>query len=329
MAAGLQWIGIHSFLAACPIQSMPSMDTPPPTRGTSVNPPSTPLSSRRMRRPGPADAAAVDAQVGGVVPWGGGRRFTPAPPTHLVCMPPMEDTPGKPQPGEGQPVPPRLTGLGPPPRLTAGLASPAPPARPAPPAPPPPPPASRAAIQGHQRAAMVQGQGEQVALGAPGRVSQAISTQKPPCLAQNSAGVLIGSRSRSTSRSLSPLSRIWAASTRIAASRVPSTGRSLRSRSWLSITALGSTSSARIPQASMRTLLSQAVNQIEASGESLVVTDHVRLTLEVRPYRPLHSPSDDPLEQLRGSLLRYDHPFDPVAEGDWEALARSCSIPIP
>ncbi|MFM8275725.1 MAG: type II toxin-antitoxin system Phd/YefM family antitoxin [Cyanobium sp.] len=61
--------------------------------------------------------------------------------------------------------------------------------------------------------------------------------------------------------------------------------------------------------------------QIEASGEPLVVTDHGRPTLEVRPYRPSQSPSDDPLEQLRGSLLRYDHPLDPVAEGDWEALA--------
>jgi antitoxin (DNA-binding transcriptional repressor) of toxin-antitoxin stability system len=56
--------------------------------------------------------------------------------------------------------------------------------------------------------------------------------------------------------------------------------------------------------------------QIEASGEPLVITDHGRPTLEVRPFRPA-----DPLRQLRGSVLHYNDPFSPVAEGEWEALA--------
>ena len=56
-----------------------------------------------------------------------------------------------------------------------------------------------------------------------------------------------------------------------------------------------------------------------ASGESLVVTDHGRPTLEVRPYRPAR-PDADPLGQLRGSVLRFDEPFAPVGENDWEAL---------
>ena len=60
--------------------------------------------------------------------------------------------------------------------------------------------------------------------------------------------------------------------------------------------------------------------QVEASGESLVVTDHGRPTLEVRPYRPAR-PGADPLEELRGSVLRFDDPFAPVDENDWEALA--------
>lgn len=57
--------------------------------------------------------------------------------------------------------------------------------------------------------------------------------------------------------------------------------------------------------------------QIETSGEPVVVTDKGRPTLEVRPYKPLSRP---PLEVLRGSVLRYDNPTAPVAEGDWEAL---------
>ena len=61
--------------------------------------------------------------------------------------------------------------------------------------------------------------------------------------------------------------------------------------------------------------------QIEASGEPLVITDHGRPTLEVRPFRPSDPSSSDPLSQLRGSVLHYDDPFVPVAEGEWEALA--------
>jgi hypothetical protein len=48
----------------------------------------------------------------------------------------------------------------------------------------------------------------------------------------------------------------------------------------------------------------------------LIVTDHGRPTLELRPYR---DNARDPLELLRGSLLRYDNPTDPVGEDDWEA----------
>lgn len=61
--------------------------------------------------------------------------------------------------------------------------------------------------------------------------------------------------------------------------------------------------------------------EIETSGEPLVITDHGRPALEVRPYRPLQSHADDPLEALRGSVTHYDQPFEPVAACDWEALA--------
>ncbi|MDR8727177.1 type II toxin-antitoxin system Phd/YefM family antitoxin [Burkholderia pseudomultivorans] len=55
---------------------------------------------------------------------------------------------------------------------------------------------------------------------------------------------------------------------------------------------------------------------VEASGESLIVTDHGKPTLEIRPYR---SSESQPLEILRGSVMRYDNPVDPIAEEDWEA----------
>ena len=57
------------------------------------------------------------------------------------------------------------------------------------------------------------------------------------------------------------------------------------------------------------------MRQVEASGESVIVTDHGRPVLEVRPFRALER---DPLEVLRGSVVRYDDPTAPV-EVAWEA----------
>ncbi|ANB73319.1 type II toxin-antitoxin system Phd/YefM family antitoxin [Paraburkholderia phytofirmans] len=56
--------------------------------------------------------------------------------------------------------------------------------------------------------------------------------------------------------------------------------------------------------------------QVEASGESLIVTDHGKPALEVRPYRGVER---SPLDVLRGSVVRYDNPTTPVGEDDWEA----------
>ncbi|MCQ0034662.1 MULTISPECIES: type II toxin-antitoxin system Phd/YefM family antitoxin [Burkholderia] len=56
--------------------------------------------------------------------------------------------------------------------------------------------------------------------------------------------------------------------------------------------------------------------QIEASGESVVVTDHGKPALEVRTYRSMER---NPLDVLRGSVVRYENPTEPVAEDEWEA----------
>jgi antitoxin (DNA-binding transcriptional repressor) of toxin-antitoxin stability system len=56
---------------------------------------------------------------------------------------------------------------------------------------------------------------------------------------------------------------------------------------------------------------------IEASGESVIVTDHGKPALEVRPYHPIER---GPLEVLRGSVVYYEDPTGPGAEDEWEAL---------
>jgi antitoxin (DNA-binding transcriptional repressor) of toxin-antitoxin stability system len=54
---------------------------------------------------------------------------------------------------------------------------------------------------------------------------------------------------------------------------------------------------------------------VEASGESLVVTDHGKPALEVRPYRNVDR---NPLDVLQGSVVRYVDPTAPV-DVEWEA----------
>ncbi len=55
--------------------------------------------------------------------------------------------------------------------------------------------------------------------------------------------------------------------------------------------------------------------QVEASGESVIVTDHGKPSLEVRPYRSLER---KPLDILRASVVRYIDPTAPIAQDDWE-----------
>lgn len=60
------------------------------------------------------------------------------------------------------------------------------------------------------------------------------------------------------------------------------------------------------------------LRHVEASGESLIVTDHGKPSIEVRRY---HSKERSPLEILKGSVVEYIDPTEPVGEEDWEALA--------
>lgn len=55
--------------------------------------------------------------------------------------------------------------------------------------------------------------------------------------------------------------------------------------------------------------------QVEASGESVIVTDHGRPALEVRRFR---GTDRNPLDVLRGTVVRYDNPTEPV-DVEWEA----------
>ncbi|MCK9511332.1 MAG: type II toxin-antitoxin system Phd/YefM family antitoxin [Pigmentiphaga sp.] len=56
--------------------------------------------------------------------------------------------------------------------------------------------------------------------------------------------------------------------------------------------------------------------QVEATGEPIVVTDHGKPTLEIRPYQTAER---DPLSVLRGSVVHFEDPLSPVGDEAWEA----------
>lgn len=58
--------------------------------------------------------------------------------------------------------------------------------------------------------------------------------------------------------------------------------------------------------------------KVEKSGQPLIITDHGKPTLEIRRYHGTAAP--DVFETLRGSVLRFENPTDPVGNDDWQAF---------
>ena len=61
----------------------------------------------------------------------------------------------------------------------------------------------------------------------------------------------------------------------------------------------------------------EILRRVEATGEPVLVTDHGKPTIEVRRHRALER---SPLDLLRGNVVDYVDPAEPVGEQDWEAL---------
>jgi antitoxin (DNA-binding transcriptional repressor) of toxin-antitoxin stability system len=57
--------------------------------------------------------------------------------------------------------------------------------------------------------------------------------------------------------------------------------------------------------------------EVERTGEDLVITDRGTPVLKLARY--IENP-EDRLRQLRGSVLYYEDPTEPVGVEDWEAL---------
>ncbi len=73
----------------------------------------------------------------------------------------------------------------------------------------------------------------------------------------------------------------------------------------------------RISKSAFKAKALEYFRQVELTGENLIVTDYGKPVLEIRVY---HESEPVPLDILRGSLLAYEHPTEPVAVDDWESV---------
>jgi len=73
-----------------------------------------------------------------------------------------------------------------------------------------------------------------------------------------------------------------------------------------------------VSKSTMKARALEYFRMVERTGQGVIITDHGRPVLKLLPY------SADPSEALaalRGSVIRYDDPTEPVGLEDWEALS--------
>ena len=75
---------------------------------------------------------------------------------------------------------------------------------------------------------------------------------------------------------------------------------------------------ATISKAAFKARALEILRRVEASGEPVVITDRGRPVLRIEPY---FGDEAGVLESLRGSVVAYQHPTEPIGPSDWEALA--------
>jgi len=77
---------------------------------------------------------------------------------------------------------------------------------------------------------------------------------------------------------------------------------------------------AEVSKATFKAHVLEILRRVEATGEAVIVTDRGRPVVRVEPY---FGGDDATLASLRGTVLEYKHPLEPVDPLDrpaWEAL---------
>lgn len=72
----------------------------------------------------------------------------------------------------------------------------------------------------------------------------------------------------------------------------------------------------KVPKSAFKPKAFEYFRVVEEKGEPLIVTDHGRDAVRIEPVGDKSGGSKD---ALRGAILRYDEPEEPVGERAWEA----------
>jgi len=73
----------------------------------------------------------------------------------------------------------------------------------------------------------------------------------------------------------------------------------------------------QVSKANFKAHALEIFRRVEETGEPVLITDRGRPVLRLEPY---YGEDDAVLASLRGSVIRYRQPIEPVAEDTWEAL---------
>ncbi len=71
----------------------------------------------------------------------------------------------------------------------------------------------------------------------------------------------------------------------------------------------------RISKTDFKSHALQILREIEQTGESRIITDHGKPTLQIKRLRQQNT---DPLEVLKGTVIKYEDATAPVADDAWE-----------
>lgn len=73
----------------------------------------------------------------------------------------------------------------------------------------------------------------------------------------------------------------------------------------------------QVSKANFKARALEIFRRVQETGEAVLITDRGRPVLRLEPY---YGEDDAVLASLRGSLIRYRKPTEPVGEDGWEAL---------
>lgn len=73
-----------------------------------------------------------------------------------------------------------------------------------------------------------------------------------------------------------------------------------------------------IPKGKFKAKALEYLRDVESSGKPIIITDHGKPTIEVRPYL---NTERSPLDILKNSVKEYIDPDEPVGVDDWEILS--------